>query len=218
MLDGKHILTSVSLVKFHLVVAPFVHRLLGMLPLTSMKFSPLALPRRGDLRGPPVSATKFPYDPSLALHRRHLAQRIVNVCLTAGFAEEAITVRKANVRERVFYRAVDGAPGIRIQVWTTVEGDEVRSSGADAIRVCAVYRNKKGEDRGIVAATRTHRVGTVDDICDRLLIRMRETYKKARRPTRCSRCGAPTFKSKRNNDVCADLCFTDRVQGQEVGA
>ena len=164
-----------------------------------------------------MSTSKFPYDPNLPLHRRHLAQRVINVCLTAGFAEEAVTVRKANVRERVFYRTVDDAPGIRVQVWTTVEGDEVRSSGTDAIRVCAVYRNKDGEDRGIVAATRTHRVGNVDDICERLLIRMREVYQKARRPNRCGRCGAPTFRSKRNNDVCADLCFTNRVQGQEVG-
>lgn len=152
--------------------------------------------------------SKLPYDPNLALHRRHLAQRLVQTLTTAGFMEEAVTVRNAQIRERVFYRSVDTSPGIRVQVWTSIEGDEVREVGKDAIRICAVYRNKKGEDRGIVATTRTHRVGAVDDICDRLLTRMREVYGKARRPNRCAKCKAPTFQSKKKNDVCSDLCFS----------
>lgn len=129
---------------------------------------------------------KLPYDPNLALHRRHLAQRIVLTLMTAGFMEEAVTerARYAQVRERVFYRSVDTSAGVRVQVWTSIEKDEVRQNGEDAIRVCAVYRNKQGQDRGIVSATRIHRVGTVDDICDRLLTRMREVYGKARRPNR----------------------------------
>lgn len=164
---------------------------------------------------------KLPYDPNLALHRRHLAQRVVLTLTTAGFMEEAVTERAshAQVRERVFYRSVDTAPGVRVQVWTSIEGDEIRAVGEDAIRVCAVYRNKEGQDRGIIAATRTHRVGAVDDICDRLLTRMREVYGKARRPNRCAKCGAPTFQSKKKNDVCSDLCFSARpVQEQSPTA
>jgi len=153
--------------------------------------------------------SKIPYDPHLPSSRRHLAARVVQMCLNAGFFEEA---PGGKTRERVFYRHVDGVPSVRVQVWTSVEGDgdaaETREVGEDAVRVCAVYRTRAGKDRGIISATRVHRVGTVDDICDRLLTRMREVYGRARRPTCCSRCGAPTFRSKKKNDVCCELCFT----------
>lgn len=159
----------------------------------------------------------LPYDPSSAIHRRHLAQRMLAMLATAGFIEEAVTVRKAQIRERVFYRIVDDAPTVRVQVWTSIEGEEVRAVGEDAIRICAVYRNKSREDRGILKNTRVHRVGDVDDICNRLLTRMRETYKKARSPNRCAKCGAPTFTSKKGNEVCADVCFSaNRPQEYEV--
>jgi hypothetical protein len=154
------------------------------------------------------------YDPNIAMHRRVLAQHVLNVVLTAGFVEEDPTSRNASIKERVFYRVVDGSPDVRIQVWTTIvnfDGDAtVRDSGQDAIRVCAVYSTKGGLERGIVSATRIHRVGTIEAICDRLLTRMREVYRKAARPQRCDRCGAPTFKSKNGNQVCAEICFKNR--------
>ena len=153
----------------------------------------------------------LPYDPLIALHRRHLAQRILKVVLDADFLEEDPTAKNSSIKERVFYRVVTNSPDIRVQVWTSVTGDgdaaTVREVGDDAIRVCAVYRSKKDQDRGIVSTTRIHRVGTVDAICDRLLTRMREVYGKAARPNRCTKCNAPTFKSKKGNEVCADLCF-----------
>lgn len=151
------------------------------------------------------------YDPNLAMHRRVLAQHILNVVLTAGFMEEDPTGRNSLIKERVFYRGVDGVPNVRVQVWTTIVGFDddatVRDSGKDAIRVCAVYSTKGGLERGIVSTTRIHRVGTIEAICERLLDRMREVYRKAARPKRCDRCGAPTFISKNKNQVCAEICF-----------
>lgn len=159
-----------------------------------------------------ASSMNLPYDPTSAIHRKHLAQRVLALLATSGFIEEAVTIRKAQIRERVFYRVVNEAPEIRVQVWTSIEGEEVRAVGEDAIRICAVYRNKQSEDKGILKNTRVHRVGDVDDICNRLLARMRETYKKARTPNRCKSCGAPTFTSKKKNEVCSDLCYINRVQ------
>jgi len=151
------------------------------------------------------------YDPNIAYHRRNLAQHILNVVLKAGFMEEDPRGRNSLITERVFYRSVDDTPNVRVQVWTTIVGfdDEatVRDAGKDAIRVCAVYSSKGGLDRGIVSTTRIHRTGTIEAICERLLERMREVYRKAARPHKCDRCGAPTFTSKKGNQVCAEICF-----------
>lgn len=156
------------------------------------------------------------FDPALTPHRRLLAQRIESLLLGAGFTEEAVP---SVVKERVFYRAVEGVAGVRVQVYTTIVGHgplaEVRVFGGEVIRVCAVYRTKLRFDRGILGDGRIHRRGTVEDICDRLLAEMRRTYGRARRAAQCGRCGAPTFVSRKGNAVCADVCFSrDPVQAQ----
>jgi hypothetical protein len=150
------------------------------------------------------------YDAAVTVHRKHLAQRLVLLMAESGFIEEYVADK--GTKERVFYRLVDGSPGVRVQVYTTIvgfgEASEVRLSGKDAIRVCAVYRTKSRADRGIVAVTRVHRTGTVEGICERTLSRMRDVYRSAATSSRCSKCGAPMFVSKKANLVCADLCFS----------
>jgi hypothetical protein len=161
------------------------------------------------------------YDPQNASSRRHLAACVLQTVLDAGFVEEWHGEDHDPTKERVFYRPVeqaDGTPvdGIRVLVYTSIVGEEVRTVGKDAIRVVAVYRSQRTDrERGIIKETRVHRVGDTDDICDRLLGRMRAVYGRARRPNRCSRCGAPTFTSKKGNDVCADLCWKseDEING-----
>lgn len=158
------------------------------------------------------------YDPLSPVSRQHLAALILDVLATAGFIEEWHDDAGDIVKERVFYRPVemaDGTPveGIRVLVYTSIVGDEVRDCGKDAIRVAAVYRSKRtGVERGIIKETRIHRVGDTDAICDRLLKRMRTVYGKARRPNRCPRCGAPMFTSKKGNDVCCDFCWKSDAQ------
>lgn len=154
--------------------------------------------------------TETRYDPTSLNSRMLLAQHVLQVCLQAGFVEEAVESR--GIKERVFYRGVDPSPGIRVRVFTTIEDDGtaacVREAGDDAIKVCAVYRSADRVDRGIVAITRINRVGTIEGICDRLLTRMRAVYRQSISPGKCKKCGAPLFKSKKKNMVCADLCFT----------
>jgi hypothetical protein len=161
------------------------------------------------------------YDPLSPGSRQHLATCILDVLQTADFIEEWHDDTGDIVKERVFYRPVtmsDGTvvEGVRVLVYTSIVGDEVRDVGKDAIRVTAVYRSRRtGLERGIIKETRIHRVGDTDAICDRLLKRMRKVFGKARRPNRCSRCGAPMFTSKNGNDVCCDFCWKSDAQMTE---
>ena len=153
------------------------------------------------------------YDPQSSGSRKHLATCIVDVLTTAGFVEEWHDDTGDITKERVFYRPVEMpngtiVDGIRVLVYTSIVIDEVRDVGKDAIRVAAVYRSPRtGRERGIIKETRIHRVGDTDAICDRLLKRMRKVFGKARRPARCTRCGAPMFTSKKGNEVCCDFCW-----------
>lgn len=146
------------------------------------------------------------YNPTVAADREALAQGLLKTLTTAGFVEE---VQPAS-HERCFSRAVerDGKPtGVRVQVWTSIVGDQVRSAGADAIRVDAVYEQRAGKTIGVYKTSRINRVGSMIDIETRMLTKMRIVYKEARDLPSCSKCGAPMFMSKRKNLVCAAFCF-----------
>lgn len=147
------------------------------------------------------------YDPTTN-DRSILARALRDKMAECGFASVVLP----GTREEVYERSVDGTGNrIKVRVYTTIEGGRCRSSGSDAIRVCAVYKSRKdGKERGIASADhRVNRVGKMEDIVDRTYHRMREVYKKALNPARC-KCGAPTFKSKKGRSVCADLCWLDK--------
>ena len=148
------------------------------------------------------------YNPESRSSREALAMQLLGKLTSCGFEP----LEREGTNEAVYYREVDGTEGkMRVLVYTTVvpQGDhfEVRTCGADSIRVCAVYYSDRAGERGLVKETRTHRTGEVQAIVDRVYNRMREVYKKAKGGCRCNRCGAPTFKSKKGNNVCADLCW-----------
>ncbi len=147
------------------------------------------------------------YDPGVPHLRRELAFELLAKMGEAGFAHEKIE----GTHEAVFSRSIPEKPGVRLLVYTSVvpgvQGPEVREVGADAIRVCAVYRTKEGRDKGLLRAeSRVHRVGQVLDIVSRTHGRMREVWALAKSCETCS-CGAPFFLSKKGNKVCADLCW-----------
>ena len=149
------------------------------------------------------------YNPRDTMARRTLARALRNKLAASGF--EQVTV--PGTKEEVFARDVDGKPGIRVLVYTTIERDMTRRVAKDAIRVVAVYKAKDGRERGIAKAEkRVNRVGKVEAIVERTHQRMRDVYDAARTPCTCTDCGAPQFKSKRGNLVCADLCWKDRPQ------
>jgi len=143
------------------------------------------------------------YDPNYPILREMLAMSLLNKLEECKF-EEIATDSKTS--ERVFSRSIPKT-SIDVQVFTTVVGQQVRNSGKDAIRVCAVYNAKDGTKKGIVKSTRVHRTGNIEEIVDRMYKRMRSTWKSASTGERCSKCGAPKFVSKNGNKVCAEICW-----------
>ena len=148
------------------------------------------------------------YDPKLPILREMLALSVMGKLEECGF-EEVETDAKTS--ERVFSRSIHGT-NIDVSVYTTIVGQQVRSSGKDAIRVCATYSAKDGRKKGIVKATRVHRTGNIEDIIERMYTRMRETWKSAHTGERCGSCGAPKFIAKSGSKVCADICWVSPEQ------
>jgi hypothetical protein len=154
------------------------------------------------------------YDPTHPIDRQVLAREIEIALLKAGFIEEWHGDAEGRDRdpgdwtkERTFYRGVEDVPDLRIVVYTTIVGDTVRLAGKDAIRVAVLYRRKDGAEQGVSRETRVNRTGETLKIVERMVERARGAWKTARTVDRCPRCGAPTFKSKKGNTVCIELCF-----------
>ena len=156
------------------------------------------------------------YNPNSGLDRRDLANAIQKCLLDAGFTlDEATNIPG---REQVWYREVTykakgeliKVDGVKVQVYTTIDGLAVRGDGKDAIRVVATYKNKEGQERGIVKQKRVNRTGTIEGIVERMKERMRDTWALARQPKRCNQCHAPMFESKKGNAVCADVCWAKK--------
>lgn len=148
------------------------------------------------------------YNPESRSSRQELALELLNKMAVTGCSHEVIP----GTKEAVFSRPVEGKPGVRLLVYTSVEqgprGPETRGVGTDAIRVCAVYRNKKGQERGIAKAeARVNRTGKIEEIVARTHTRMREVWLMAHKGKSCKDCGAPLFESKKGNLVCADACW-----------
>lgn len=128
------------------------------------------------------------YDPTSWMMRKLLADEILIKLHDCGFVEElpdpAMAFkagrqwghkygRMLGPRERVFTRDVNDQ--IKLKVYTSIVGDEVRDTGKDAIKVCAIYTAKDGSTRGLVKNRRVHRTGNVREIADRMHQRMRDT-------------------------------------------
>ena len=145
------------------------------------------------------------YDPQSSADRKILARAILDLMARSVFVE----VARPGTKERVFAREVPESNGkIRLLVYTSIEGSEVRECGEDAIRACAVYTARDGRERGIASAEkRVNRVGDISAITDRLIERMREVWRLVKTAEKCPQCGAPMFKAKSGNLCCADLCW-----------
>lgn len=105
-----------------------------------------------------------------------------------------------------------GDTGMIVKVFTSIVGDQVRFVGADAIRVVGVF--EQGDcSKGIVSETRVNRVGEISDIVQRMYERMKNVYRDCNNVERCKKCGAPKFRSKAGNLVCAAICWTSNKKG-----
>lgn len=149
------------------------------------------------------------YDPKNKEHREELAHQILNTLARAGFEK----VEKEKTYEAVYGRLVESeSRRLRVIVYTTIEpyrvsGFAVRHKDRDAIRVQVEYLNKHGQTKCISSGVKVLRTGEVDAICERLLSRMRSSYKYGMSPDTCIVCGAPTFTSKAGRQVCGDICW-----------
>jgi hypothetical protein len=120
---------------------------------------------------------------------------------------------KPYMAERIYARHDGLPPGMKVQVYTTVIGDgnnvpiEVRASGKDAIRVCAVYVTKDGKTRGLSKEMRINRIGNIEDITRRMLERMRNAWRTCKTTQKCHSCEAPKFVTKNNKLCCSEICW-----------
>lgn len=128
---------------------------------------------------------------------------VISTLASKGFQE--VSVGRG---ERIFKMDIPNTR-IAVTVYTSVVGNSARQKGADAIRVAALYTMKNGKTRGLVKETRVNRVGTPEEIAERMLERARSVWKSAKTGCRCERCGAPKFKSKKGNAVCAEACWAN---------
>ena len=182
----------------------------------------------GSVRAGLMLSAGMKYDPENQAHRQELADKMKEKLGAAGFKLSTDRTRdpgrqygggfKGKEEVWVFQHRKD--PGLEVQVFTSItSGGEVRSKGADAIRVCLVYKNKakqtgtenpdaKQYDLG--SECRVHRTGDIDDIVERTVERARESYKKANEVERCRDCQAPMATSKAGKRFCSEVCWTKK--------
>lgn len=141
------------------------------------------------------------YSPEILADRRALGEALIGRLEEAGF--RPMPDAKGEI---VYQRQVIARSWVRIYTTIPVGGRAVRPLAKDAIRVCGVY---DGEDRsrGLVSQRRVFRVGDISGIVERTVERAREVWRTINKVTRCGQCGAPTFTSKKGNEVCAALCW-----------
>ena len=142
------------------------------------------------------------YDHSETFHRQFLATHIREALGTAGFI---VQPSRREGEEETWKRNVEGTK-FQITVYTTIVNGQVRSVGKDAIRVVGLYENG-GKVKAKMKCRSIHRRGKIEDIKNRMMDRARFTWKECKTGPVCNRCGAPTLKSKKGNDYCADVCW-----------
>jgi len=146
------------------------------------------------------------YDPNSGADRKELAHRLHTMLSVAGFAK--LDGRGEDVYQ---YKCIGGT---EILVYSSIVNGCVRGDGEDAIRVSAVYRRKDGDVRGLFKDTRVNRTGEMDNILLRTHERMRNAYKAIKAHWNagmtCKHCGAPLFKAKSGNWVCAETCWVKK--------
>ena len=155
--------------------------------------------------------TNRTYNPGDTHDRLDLAVNLAGRLTDAGFERDKRLERgPANLCEHVYTRMV--RDNIVVAVYTSVSGHKgfmtARAKGNDAIRVTTVYMAKDGKQRGLSKQRRVFRTGKIDDIIERTVERARDAWKVGANPCSCRSCGAPKFRSKKGNLVCAEFCWT----------
>lgn len=168
------------------------------------------------------------YNPALASARTHLAGALFQALTDAGFTRVAAGFFNGRkIKEIVFDKQVTDRTFIRVYT-TAVDtqfGPQVRMSGKDSIAVTLLAKvkpapagvspsnwqarspaSRQPTERGIAKTRHVNRVGKVDAIVSRVLGRVPDVINELKC---CKECGAPTFTSKKKNQVCVDFCWAE---------
>jgi len=165
------------------------------------------------------------YNPEDPQHRSMLAKALKDKLGAAGFK---LSTDRSRDPGRTYGQGYKGAEevwvfqhkddaGLEVQVFTSiVTNGEVRSKGADAIRVCLVYKNKAKQtgtenpdarQYDVGSGCRVYRSGDIDQIVERTVERAREMYRLATATDKCRYCNAPMVKSKQGKMFCSETCW-----------
>lgn len=143
------------------------------------------------------------YNPESLTDRTNLAILIQRQLTDAKFQ---LVVSRG---EDVYELAV--SPRIKIRVYSSIVNGVCRGKGEDAIRVVTLYRRADGKDQFLLKEGPVNRVGAMTDIANRVVDRARDAYRELIRRKNanmvCRYCGAPTFFSKNDKEVCAETCW-----------
>lgn len=155
------------------------------------------------------------YDPANLQHRQELARSLREALTKASFTKQP---SKGNTKEEVWGWTTSN-PKIKVLVYTTIVRDECRSSGKDAVRTALIYTNDKDQERPMLPReTRVNRTGEIEGIVERTLMRVRKVFKDGKDVCKCEHCGAPTFKSRKGNQVCMEFCWEKPQPSQPTHA
>ncbi len=146
-----------------------------------------------------------PFDSNFQPHRQFLAMEIQVLLQGLGFQP----IQLPNTKELVYAKQSTRLPGVQMLVYTSIEkrSGEVRTACRDSIKVCSTYTSSNGSIRGIGSERRVHRTGDIKEIAPRIKDRIKDAASHLNGLTTCKDCGAPTFKSKRGNQVCGEICW-----------
>ena len=146
--------------------------------------------------------------------RRMLATEILSSLEDLGFSRcKRLETKFGDNSEIVYAKPLSKKSRYMVAVYTScnqVGGAFVaRSSGKDAIRVAGLYVCKDGSVTGVIKNKRVNRVGKSEDICKRMMGRIRSSLSELRQDNieKCTDCGAPKFGSKKGNLVCSEMCW-----------
>lgn len=101
------------------------------------------------------------------------ADKIEDFLKAKGFS------RSVYYNEVVYSRDHDENPNVKIKIYTSIRVDQavVRACGADSIKVCAIFDDGR-KKFGVGKFPHVLRVGSEQEVLDRMLGRMRQAYKR----------------------------------------
>ena len=148
------------------------------------------------------------YNPANESHKLDLAIHLMSNLDTAGFKRDKRfenSFGNESFREHVYSREIKS--GMFVLVYTACSNHKkvyvsARAKGNDAIRISTVYIPKdkrshsfsyKSSTKGIGKQKRVYRTGTLENIGQRMLERMRDGWRIGNNQQSCKRCHAPNF-------------------------